>query len=106
MVTCPVCGVEVDPMAASTYVWVGSSCYHIGCRKKLLAADFAEFFSQERRLVRKQAFEEAAVGMMRRVRVMSRITRAVGRSKLPLVESAREVCANAATWLRSKARKP
>jgi hypothetical protein len=102
---CPVCGSEVDPLAASTYVWAGGSCYHMGCHKKLFAANSAEFFPQERS-ARRQAFEEAAAEMMRRVRVMSRITMAVGRGKLPLVESAREAYANAAAWLRSKAREP
>ena len=102
---CPVCRVEVDPLAASTYVWVAGSCYHTECHKKLLAADFAELFFQERS-VRKQAFEEASVEILRRVQVMSKITRAAGRGKLLLVESAREAYANAAAWLRSKAREP
>ena len=102
---CPVCKTEVDPLAVLTYVWVGGSCYHMECHKKLLAVDSAEIFSQERS-VRRQALEEAAAEMMRRVQVMSRITRAAGRGKLPLVESAREAYANAAVWLRSEAREP
>ena len=97
------CGFEVDPLAVSTYVWVAGSCYHMECHKKLLAADFAEFFSQERS-VRRQAFEEASVEILRRVQVMSKITRVVGRGKLLLVESAREAYASAAAWLRSKSR--
>lgn len=100
---CIACGSEVDPLAASSYVWVDGSCYHLACHKKMLADQFVDFFQQEKS-VRKQAFEEAAVEMMRRVQVMSRITRAAGRGKLPLVESAREAYANAAAWLRSKTR--